>query len=210
MEQDAPGPFDARLEEGARDRLASRFERPVRSLRATQSHEGRPGIPKHRPDVGEVEVDQTRGRDEVQDPLHGLTEHVIYGRERVEHRGVVGHDPGDAVVRDHDERVDVLAQQRGRIVSHLPPTRALEIERLGDHADRQGALLLGLRCDDRSGTRPGATTETGGHEDEVGPGDRSSDPLDVLLGRPSPDVRVSARSEPMGDGVADPDPRLSR
>ncbi len=60
--------------------------------------------------VGEVEVDQAGDRDQVGDPLHALAQHVVGLAERVEHRGAPLDDRQQLLVRDHDQRVDDLAQ----------------------------------------------------------------------------------------------------
>ena len=52
--------------------------------RPADPHERRAGVLHDRPDVGEVEVDQARHRDDVADPLDALAEDVVDDPERVE------------------------------------------------------------------------------------------------------------------------------
>src|SRR5881396_3772114 len=58
--------------------------------------------------VGEVEVDETRHRDEVADALHALAEDVVDDAECVHHAGALLNDLQQPVVGDGDERVDLV------------------------------------------------------------------------------------------------------
>ena len=82
-----------------------------------------------------------------------------------------------------------------------PAARALEAERLGDDADRQGAELAGDPRDDGRGARAGAAAGAGGDEHHVGALEQR-----LRAGRspPSRPARPSSGLEP------EPSPRVSR
>jgi len=63
-----------------------------------------------RPHVGEVEVDEAGNRDQVGDALNDLAQDVVGLPERVEDRRAPLDDREELLVRNDDERVDVLAQ----------------------------------------------------------------------------------------------------
>ena len=68
------------------------------------------GVAHDRAHVREVEVDQAGQRDQVGDALHALAQHVVGDAERVHHRGALLEHRQQAVVGDHDQRVDVLGE----------------------------------------------------------------------------------------------------
>ena len=92
-------------------------------------------------------------------------------------------------------------------VGGLPPPRALELERRRDDPDRQRAELPGDPRDD--GCRTGARTAAlaGGDEDHVGAAQRRADLVVRVLGRQPARFRVGARTEAVGDLLADVDLR---
>jgi hypothetical protein len=63
---------------------------------------------------------------------------------------------------------------------------ALELERLGDDADGQDALLAGGAGDDRRRAGAGAAAHAGGDEHHVRAGQVIVDLVDRLLGRGAP------------------------
>src|SRR5207253_1342382 len=82
------------------------------AARRADAHERRAGVVHDRPDVGEVEVDQPRDRDQVRDALHALAQHVVGCPEGVEDAGPAHHDAEQLLVRYDDERVDLAASPR--------------------------------------------------------------------------------------------------
>jgi hypothetical protein len=73
-----------------------------------------------------------------------------------------------AVVRDDDQRVDLLAELGDPGLSLLGPLAPLEVERTRDDADRESLELLASDLgDDGRRTRPGAPAFAGGDEDHV-------------------------------------------
>src|SRR4051794_1265741 len=126
VEQDAGRALDGLLEQRARDRLLRRLGRAVLTARLADAHQGRSGVGHDRPDVGEVEVDETGDRDEVGDALDALAQDVVGLAERLEDRRAALDDVEQLLVRDDDERVDDLAQARDALVRLAHPLRALE------------------------------------------------------------------------------------
>ena len=74
------------------------------------AHEGRAGAAHDRLHVGEVQVDQARGRDQVGDALDAGEQDLVGRAERVERAHVAVADREQPVVRDDDEGVDLGAQ----------------------------------------------------------------------------------------------------
>ena len=130
-------------------------------------HQGHPHVLHDRLHVGEVEVHLAGDDDQVADPLHGLPEDVVGQPERLPRRDVAVDEGVEPLVRDRDERVDVLAQLGDPVlgVAELPPP--LEGEGLRDDRHDERARLGGDPRDD--GRRPGprAASHAGGHEDHV-------------------------------------------
>jgi hypothetical protein len=116
VEQDPLGAGDVDLEERARDRHAGGLDGAVLAGRPADPHERRAGVLHDRPHVGEVEVDQSRHRDDVADPLHALAEHVVDDAEGVDDRRVLLDDVLQTVVRDRDQGVDLGLQLLGRLL----------------------------------------------------------------------------------------------
>ena len=84
-------------------------------------------------------------------PWTAWMQDVVDDAERVDHRGVLGEDVRDAVVRDDDQGVDVRGELGRGGLGDPHPMRSLEPERLGHDRDRQGALVPGAGRDDRRG-----------------------------------------------------------
>ena len=154
--------------------------------------------------VGEVEVDQAGDRDQVGDPLNPLAQHVVGLAERLEDRRPALDDREQLLVRDHDQRVDVLAQARDALLRLTGPRAALEGERPGDDADGERAdLVLGDLGDHGRGAGAGAATLAGGDEHHVGALQRLLDLIARLGGRAVSGVRVGPGTEALGELVAD-------
>jgi hypothetical protein len=110
-----------------------------------------------------------------------------------------------AVVGDHDQRVDRGLEAADAVVGVLRPLLALEAERLGDHADGERAAVAGDLGDHRRGAGAGAAAHAGGHEHHVGARDGVGDLLDRLLGRAAADVGVGAGAQALGERAAQAD-----
>ena len=73
------------------------------------------------------------------------------------------------LVRDRDQRVDVLAQLGDALLRQREALAAFHLERLGDDRHREDAQFLRHLRHDRRGARAGATTHAGGDEHHVAP-----------------------------------------
>ena len=150
VEQDAAGTVDGGLEQRAADGGLGGGDRTVLAAGLADAHERRAGAGQDHLHVGEVGVDEARRGDQVGDAGDALQQHLVGHLERVEHAGLLVGDGEQAVVRDDDERVDLLLQPLHAGVGLHRTTAALEAERAGDHADGErahGARDLG---DDRA------------------------------------------------------------
>ena len=153
--------------------------------------------------VGEVDVDDPVEGDEVADPADGLVEDLVGLAARVDEGEVVVAEEDELLVRDRDERVDVLREERE---AHLGAARALpafEEKRLGDHADREGPLLARDLRDDGRRSRARAAAHAGGDEDHVGAVEELLDSLNVLERGLAALVGVGACAEAARDVAAD-------
>ena len=160
--------------------------------------------PRHdRLDVGEVEVDQARGGDQVGDAGDALQEHLVGGLEGVEHRDVAVGDRQQPVVGDDDQRVDLLAQLVDAGLGGVGPAAALEAERPGHDADGQRAERPGDARHDRCATGAGAAALARGDEDHVGPLEDLLDLRRVVLGGLAADLGVGAGAEAAGELAPD-------
>src|SRR5205814_7254101 len=96
------------IEERGIDGGAGRLNGPILAGRAADAHQRRAGVGHDGPDVGEVNVDNTRRGDEIGDAFDRLAEDLVTGGEgRSAGRILVDHGQ-EAVIRDDDEGVDLL------------------------------------------------------------------------------------------------------
>jgi hypothetical protein len=76
--------------------------------------------------------------------------------------------------------------------------QALEVERLGDHPDREDAQFASPVVARTARAGAGATAHARGDEDHVSPGQVVADLVDHLLGGGTADIRLRTRAEPFG------------
>src|SRR5207249_2709267 len=76
------------------------------------------------------------------DALDPLPQHIVDDAERVDHAGALLDDLEEPVVRDRDERVDLVDEIADPLLREQLPLRALEAEGLRDHGDRERADVL--------------------------------------------------------------------
>ena len=120
-------------------------------------------------------------------------------REGVGEGGLFVGDPEQVLVRDDEQRVDMLLQldDAGLGIAHA--ALALEMERLGDDADREDAELLGGLGDHGRGAGAGAAAHAGGDEHHMRAVQVIADLVDHLFGRGAADFRLRAGAETFGD-----------
>ena len=160
--------------------------------------------------VGEVAVDEAGVVDEVRDALNGVQENFVGLLERVEHRERRARDREQALVRDRDERVDVLAQPGHALLGMLHALLAFEHEGLGHDADGERADFLRDLREDGRGAGSGAAAHAGGDEDHVRAGEDLGDLGVVLESGLAADLRVGAGAEALGQLLADRELRRSQ
>src|SRR5688572_13025880 len=110
VEEDAGRTCHRRFEERRGDRCPCRLGGAVLAFRLADAHESRTGVVHDRPHVGEIEVDEPRDGDQVGDALDALAEDLVRHPKRVHDRRLLLDDLEQTVVRDDDERVDVIAE----------------------------------------------------------------------------------------------------
>ena len=160
------------------------------------AHHGGTGVLHDGADVGEVEVDQTGDGDQVRDALDALAQRIVCNAEGVQHAGLLLHDLQQAVVRDDDQRVDLLGQQLDALLRLVAAQAAFEAERFRDHADGQRAdLLAGNLGNNGSGAGARAATFAGGDEHHVGFGQDLCDLVAAFLSCLSTDLGIRAGSQ---------------
>src|SRR5688500_17306776 len=171
----------------------------------SDTHERGARVGHDRLDVGEVEVDEARHGDEIADALHALPQHIVDDAERVDHARALLDDLQETVVRDRDQRVDLIDQIRDPLLREELALRTFERERLGDDGDGERADILCDLSDHRSAACPRSATHTGGDEDHVGFFERLVQLLAVVLGGLATNTGVGAGPKALGDLVADAD-----
>src|SRR5208282_359013 len=107
--------------------------------------------------------------------------------------GFLVGDPEQVLVRDDDQRVDALLQFHYAGFGEPHPALALEVERLGDHPDREDAQFACGTSYHRRGAGAGATAHARGDEDHVSPGQVVADLVDHLLDGGTADIGLRTR-----------------
>ena len=119
-------------------------------------------------DIGEVHMDVRVQRDQIRDALHARQQRAVRGLERLHDAdGAIGQLQ-QTVVRDDDQRIDLLAQVLDAEFCLVGTLRAFERERPRDHGDGQSPLLVRRAGHDRAGAGTGAAALAAGDEHHVG------------------------------------------
>ena len=105
VEDHAARAFDRGLEQRRRDRFLRCVGCAMFARAFADAHHRRTGVGHDRFYVGEIEIDQSRLRNEIRDALNTLTQHVIRIRERFVERRAFLDDLQDALVRNRDDRI---------------------------------------------------------------------------------------------------------
>src|SRR5262245_36184280 len=163
VEQDAGGAVERRLEERRGDGGRGGGGGAAVAGAGADAHQGRPRVAHDRAHVGEVEVDKTGAGDRVGDALHALAEDVVRDPERLPYGGLLLDHLQQAVVLDHDQGVDAVAEVLDAELGLFRAAATLEAERPGDDADGQGLELAPELGHDGCGAGAGAASLTGGH-----------------------------------------------
>jgi hypothetical protein len=107
------------------------------------AHEGRPGASHNGFDVGEVDVDEARHRDELGNALYALSENFVDNGKSLEERSFFIYQLQEPIVMDGDDGVDFINQLVKSALRHLPALRALETEGFGNNRNGESTRLAG-------------------------------------------------------------------
>src|SRR4029079_5823556 len=118
----------AGFEQWAGRGLTGSLDGAVLTMAFAQPDERRPCALDDRPDIGEVEIDETRRGKQLDDPLDRLEEHLVDDPERLEGGGVGVDDLADVIVRDGDHGVDLGEEPLGGVLGGVAARRSFEIE----------------------------------------------------------------------------------
>src|SRR4029079_8482324 len=136
--------------------------------------------------------------------LDSVAEDGVGLAERLADRLPALDDVEQLLVRNDDQRVDLVAELLDAVEGLLHALGALELERLGDDADRQRAdLLLRDLGDDGSGAGSGAAALAGAHEDQAAALQRLLDVVAALRRGACSDLGLPAGAEAAGELLAD-------
>ena len=125
--------------------------------------------------------------------------HIVGHLERIGQGRALVCDAEQVLVRDDDQRIDIFLQFLDPGVGDAHPLHALEMKRLGHHANRQDPRFARDAGDDRRRAGAGAAAHAGGQEHHVGALHRFENVVDRLLGGGPADIRPGAGAEPAGD-----------
>ena len=132
-------------------------------------------------------------------------EDIVGHLERIGQGGALVGDAEQVLVWDDDQRIDIFLQLRHTRLGDAHPLHALEMKRLGHHADRQDPRFAGDPGDDRRRAGAGAAAHAGGQEHHVRAVDRFEDLVERLLGGGPPDIRPRPGAEAARDADAELD-----
>mmetsp|Transcript_23875 Transcript_23875/g.53439 ORF Transcript_23875/g.53439 Transcript_23875/m.53439 type:complete len:352 (+) Transcript_23875:134-1189(+) len=195
VENDTLGVINTRVEKRTGYRRGGRVLCPRLTGAYPDPHQGRARVAHDRPDVGEVDVDDARLDDDLGNPHDALTEDVVGYSERTVHRGILGYDIEESVIRHDDDRVNMLLQPLDGAYGLPHPALALEPERLGDDTDSQSASLPGYLGDDGCSPTARPAAHAARDEAKVGPLDHGRDLRARLLGGELSDFGVASGAQ---------------
>ena len=145
--------------------------------------------------VREVEIDEPLFDHKVGNARDARAKHLIRHPESVsEGRPLVG-DTEQVLIGNDDQRIDRLAQFGDPGLSDPHAATTLEVERLGNDADRKDADLASGCGDDGGSACARSPAHAGGEENHVRAGEAVANFLQRLLGRRLADLRPGAGAE---------------
>src|ERR1700723_622117 len=89
--------------------------------------------------VGEIAIDDAGNGDDVADALHRLAQNIVGDAERFEETGSVLDSFHEALIRNHDYRINAANTLAERLLGLLQAALAFESKGLGDHRDSERA-----------------------------------------------------------------------
>ena len=195
VDDDARRALDGRFEQRAVHGETDGLDHSVFALGDTDAHVRQALVLQNGFDVGKVEVDERGFDDQFGDAADTLTEHLVRIAERLLNGRILGHDRGNFIVGNNDQRIDVFFEVFQALDGVIHPLLAFKTERLGDDRDGQDLHVL---CDLRNDGR-GARTRTAAHacrdEQKVRALDGAGKFLFALFGGLSADFGIGAGAE---------------
>ena len=182
----------ARLEQRRRDRGARGLACAAIASGLANTHQGGARIAHDRANVGKVEVDQAGNRDQVGDALDALAQHVVGHLEGVNNRGAALDQVEQAIVWNHDDRVDMCCELFDSTVGLLGAASTFEAEGTRDNTNRECSEFACDLGNHRSGACTRAATLAGSHEHHVGSAKGLLDLFLALNGGLATDIGVRA------------------
>ena len=156
-------------------------------------------------DIVEVDVNVRVRRNQVGDALHAGQQGGVGGLERIDDAdGAIGKLK-QSIVRNHDQRIDFLAQILNAKCCGSRTLGTFKAERAGNHRNGQGTLLMRGASHDRACTGTGATTLTAGHEHHIGTLERFLDIGLMILSGLGTLLRVGTCAKPAAGGIVQGD-----
>ena len=137
-------------------------------------------------------------------------QHLVRHRKGVLEGGVGVGDQEQILVRDDDQRVDMLLQFGNAFFRGAHALGAFKAERLGDDTNRQYALFARSAGHDWGCARAGAAAHAGGDEAHVRAIQRGFELLKRFLGGSTADFRAGAGAQALCDLHAKLDAGASR
>ena len=149
--------------------------------------------------VGEVDVDDTRLRDEIRDALDSLLENIVAHSEGVLDARVATHDSEKFVVGDDDRCIDGLLELGEAVFGKAQSLLTFEDEWLGDDTDCECAELARDLGDNRCCAGARSAPHSTGDEHHIGTLDCVLDLLAGLLGSLLAELGIHTGAESAGE-----------
>ena len=195
VEDDAGRALDGRLQKRRVDGETDGVDDAVLALRDADAHVRKSPVLERSAYIRKVEVDERGRDDEIGDAADALLEHFIRNAECIRHRGVLGNDLADLLVRNDDDGIDILLQIVDALDRIVHPALALKFKGLGHDGNRQDFFILCDLCNDGSGARSRSAAHSGGNEQKIRPLDVFCKLFLALLGSLSADLGFRARAQ---------------
>ena len=159
--------FDAFIQQRRADGDFRGLRGTILAPRGTNAKQCGACATKNRVDVVEIDMDVRIGRNQIRDALHAGQQCRVGGLERIDDaNGAVGKFE-QSIVRNNDQRIDLLTQILDAKRGGSRTLRTFKAERTSHHGDSQGTLLVCGASHNRAGACTGATTFTTGDEHHV-------------------------------------------
>ena len=145
-------------------------------------------------DIGEVQVDHCRNRNQIRNGLNRLTQNVVCLLEGILKRNMTD-DFKDLIVGDDDQRIAVLLEILKTLLRLNHTLAALKGERLRNDSDCKSTKLLGNLCKQRRSTGTSTAAKTRCQEDHVRAFHCLADIRFTFNGSFAPVVRIAAGTQ---------------